>query len=325
MIRTAVCDLLDIKVPIVQAGMGAYTSPEQVAAVTNAGALGSLGAANRPLDDWTRSIARIADLTAGSFALNHAITVIDEEAFEIGLRSRPKVVTLALDHPREYVGRVHDAEALVMQQITTVAQAEAAAEQGVDIIIAQGGESGGYGGVVSTMALVPQVVDAVRPLPVLAAGGISDGRGLAAALMLGAQGVNIGTRFLATKESPIVDSWKQAILAASSEDAVKAEIWNLISPTMGTTGYGTVLGALRTPFLDDWSARRSEIPEKLPEILQQIGSAIEQGAFHDLMIFGGQSAGAITDLPSSAEVIGDIVREAEQVLSAANGFIVARA
>jgi nitronate monooxygenase/enoyl-[acyl-carrier protein] reductase II len=107
------------------------------------------------------------------------------------------------------------------------------------------------------MPLVPQVVDAVRPLPVIAAGGISDGRGLAAALMLGAQGVNVGTRFLATEESPIVDSWKQAIIDAAAQDAVKADVWNDIAPGMGSTGYGTVVRA-RTPFLDEWSAKREE-------------------------------------------------------------------
>ena len=109
-----------------------------------------------------------------------------------------------------------------MVQVTTVGQAVQAAERGVDVIIAQGSEAGGYGGTISTMALVPQVVDAVSPIPVVAAGGIYDGRGIAAAFMLGAVGVNMGTRFLASKEAPIDDDWKQAIIEAHSEDAVKA-------------------------------------------------------------------------------------------------------
>ncbi|MDP3769062.1 MAG: nitronate monooxygenase, partial [Dehalococcoidia bacterium] len=165
MIRTKLCDLLDIEIPIVQAGMGRFTSAELVAAVTNAGALGSLGAGSRPVDDLRRQLARLADLTTGSFAVNHLVTVIDEEAFTATLDARPRVVSLALDHPHDYVKRAQDAGALVMHQVTTVDQARDAAERGVDIIIAQGGEAGGYGGSVATMTLVPQVVDAVRPTP----------------------------------------------------------------------------------------------------------------------------------------------------------------
>src|SRR6185369_3595766 len=127
----------------------------------------------------------------------------------------------------------HAAGSRFVAQVHTPQQAERAAEAGADAIIAQGGEAGGFGGTISTLALVPQVVDAVAPVPVLAAGGIADGRGLAAALVLGAQGVNIGTRFLASVEAPIPDEWKQAILAVSSQDAIKAEFWPDIFPPMG--------------------------------------------------------------------------------------------
>ena len=184
---------------------------------------------------------------------------MDEEAFAVTLEAHPRVVTMALDHPHDYVIRAHDAGSLVMHQVTTVQQARDAAARGVDIIIAQGGEAGGYGGSVATMTLVPQVVDAVRPLPVIAAGGITDGRGMAAALMLGAQGVNIGTRFLATVESPIAEGHKQAILDGESQDAIKADVWNDINPLPGNAGYFTVARALRTPFLDEWQAHREDV------------------------------------------------------------------
>ncbi len=121
--------------------------------------------------------------------------------------------------PGDLVKQAHDAGALTMLQVTTVAQAVQAAERGIDVIIAQGGESGGYCGEVSTMTLVPQVVDAVSPIPVVAAGGIFDGRGIAAALMLGAAGVNMGTRFIACMEAPAPAEWKRAITQAKSEDA----------------------------------------------------------------------------------------------------------
>src|SRR5262249_25820317 len=163
----------------------------------------------------------------------------------------PAVISFALGDPGDLVRQAHDVGSLVMLQVTTVAQATEAAERGVDVIIAQGGEAGGYCGDVSTIALGPQVVCAVSPIPVGAAwGGIFDGRGIAAALVLGASGVNLGTRFIATQEAPAPYTWKQAIIAAKSEDAIKVEVLNDISPLPGTAGFGTVLRSLRTDFLD---------------------------------------------------------------------------
>ncbi len=321
MIRTPLCELFDIKVPVVQAGMSTFTSAELVAAVTNAGGLGSLGAWNRPLEDLRQQLARIVDLTAGSFAVNHLVTMMNDEAFAATLDTRPRVISLALDHPHDYVKRAHDAGSLVMHQVTTVQQAYDAAQRGVDAIIAQGGESGGYGGTVATLALVPQVVDAVRPIPVLAAGGISDGRGLAAALMLGAQGVNIGTRFLASAESPIADGYKQMILAANSEDAVKADFWNDVMPLPGGAGYFTVPRALRTPFLDEWQQRGEDARREQQRLQGEVMTAMQSGRFHELMPFAGQTAGAIHDIPTAAELLSRIVEQAERVLEGAAGLL----
>jgi nitronate monooxygenase/enoyl-[acyl-carrier protein] reductase II len=322
MLRTAICDLLDIEVPIIQAGMGAgFTSAELVAAVTNAGALGSLGAGNRPIDDMRRHIARIGDLTSGSYAISHMVTVLDAEAFQLTLECRPRAITFALDDGGELIARAHDAGILVIQQVHTVAQACAAAERGADVITAQGGEAGGFGGTVSTMTLVPQVVDAVRPVPVIAAGGISDGRGLAAALMLGAAGINIGTRFLTSVEAPIDDAWKRAILSAASEDAVRADVFNDISPMPGTPGYGTVPRALRTAFIDEWNARRDEARSQADRLLGEFAAAGAAGRFHELFPFAGQTAGAIKEIRPAAQLIEEIVRDAEALLTQAASFI----
>src|SRR5262249_48174525 len=139
---------------------------------------------------------------------------VNDEAFALTVEARPAVISLALGDPGALVKRAQGAGIKVVHQVHTVRQAREAAERGVDAIIAQGSEAGGFGGTVAALALVPQVVDAVSPIPVVAAGGIADGRGLAAALLLGAQGVNIGTRFLASAEAPIGEAWKQALLAA---------------------------------------------------------------------------------------------------------------
>ena len=202
---------------------------------------GSIGSLFRTSAAVKRDIDVVQQLTNRNYAVNHIPPTLDADAFRHTLAARPAVISFALGDPGDLARQARDAGAKVMIQVTTVAQAIEAAERGADVIIAQGGEAGGYGGSVSTMALVPQVVDAVSPIPVVAAGGIFDGRGIAAAFMLGAVGVNIGTRFLASREAPIDDAWKAAIAAAESEDAVKVDVLNDIQPLPGTGGYGTVL------------------------------------------------------------------------------------
>src|SRR5262247_2510822 len=261
MLKTPLCDLFGIEVPIILAPMGTCTSAELAAAVSNEGGLGGVGSLFRTTAAIKRDIDMVRKLTSRPFAINHIPQTLDAEAFRYTLEARPAVISFALGDPGDLVRQAHDVGSLVMLQVTTVAQAVQADDRGVDVIIAQGGEAGGYCGEVSTMTLVPQVVDAVSPIPVVAAGGIFDGRGIAAALMLGAVGVNLGTRFLASKEATIEGEWKQAIVAANSEDAVKIDFLNDIMPLPGTGGYGTVLRSLRTPFVDQWRSKREEIPQ----------------------------------------------------------------
>jgi enoyl-[acyl-carrier protein] reductase II len=317
MLHTPLCNLLGIEHPIIQAGMGTFTAAELVAAVSNAGGLGSLGAANRPADDLTKQLALIRELTSSPFAVNHLVPTLDEEAFALTLEARPPIISFALGDPGDLVKRAHDAGALVMHQVTTVRQARQAAERGVDVIVAQGSESGGFGGTVAASTLVPQVVDAVSPIPVVAAGGIADGRGLAAALILGAQGVNIGTRFLASVEAPVGEGHKQAITQAESEDAIKVEVWNDIIPLPGTGGYGTVPRAIRTPFIETWQQRRSEAKQQAERLQGEIMQAIRQGRFHEIAPFAGQTAGAIRDILPAGEIVRRMVAEAQEALERA--------
>jgi len=260
--------------------MGPFTSAALVAAVSNAGGLGSLGAGARSTKSFEKHLRQTRELTDRPFAVNHTLTPagLNEEAFVLTLRAKPRLISFALGDPSEYVRRAHDAGSLVMHQVTTVKQALQAAERGVDIIIAQGSESGGFGGTVAGLALIPQVVDAVKPIPVVAAGGIADGRGLAAALVLGAQGANIGTRFLASAEAPIPESWKQAILAAESEDAIKVEIWGELFPATGSA-YPAIPRTLHSPFIDEWQGRRDDVKREAERLRGQVVAAIEQGAF----------------------------------------------
>jgi len=313
-VRTRLCDLFGIEYPIIQAGMGPFTAADLVVAVSRAGGLGSLGGASRPTADLREQVARIRAATDRPFAVNFLVSDMNEESFAAALDARVPILSLALGDPGEYVKRAHDAGALVMHQVHTVAQAAQAAERGVDVIIAQGEEAGGFGQYVAALPLIPQVVDAVRPLPVVAAGGIADGRGVAAALVLGAVGVNVGTRFLASVEAPIGDGWKQAIIAARSEDVVKVDVANDILPGPGTRGYGAVPRAVRTPFSDWWAERRTEAAERSAELRDEVFAALRSGRFHEYLPFAGQSAGLIHDVLPAGQIVRLLVEQAEAAL-----------
>lgn len=313
--RSPLCGLVGIDVPLIQAGMSIFTSPELAAAVSDAGALGSLGTWNRPTDELRRDLAELRDLTERPFAVNHVVPALDADAFAATLERAPAVVSFALDDAGELMRRVHDAGSLVMQQVTTVQQAQLAAEHGADIIVAQGGEAGGYGGVVSTLSLVPQVVDAVRPLPVVAAGGIADGRGIAAALVLGAAGVNLGSRFLASAESPVGERWKKALVTRPSEEWIQAGFINALNPNPGTVGYGTRVRLLRTDFVERWEERVDEVVADPTPVLAELAEADAAGDRERLLVVGGQSAGLIRHVEPAGAIVRALVAEARAVLA----------
>ena len=317
MLRTALCDLLGIDVPIILAPMGSATSGEFAASVSNQGGLGGIGSLFRTTAAITRDIDVVRNATSRPYAVNHIPQMLDAAAFRYTLAARPAVISFALGDPGDLVRQAKDVGARVMVQVTTVRQAMEAADRGVDVIIAQGGEAGGYGGIVSTMALVPQVVDAVAPIPVVAAGGIFDGRGIAAALVLGATGVNLGTRFLASVEAPIPDEWKKAILAAESEDTMKAEVLNDITPLPGTAGYTTVLRSIHTAFLDEWSGKRDEARRQRDRLRNHLVSTHQAGRQHETLLTAGQTVGGIANILPVAEIMRRLVAETEAALAKA--------
>lgn len=317
MLRTALCDIFGIDAPIVLAPMGSCTSAEFAAAVSNAGGLGSIGTLSRTTAAIKRDIDMVRKLTRRPFAVNHIPQTLDVDAFRHTLEARPSVISFALADPGDLVRQAHDGGARVMIQVTTVAQAVQAAERGADVINAQGGESGGYGGDVSTMVLVPQVVDAVSPIPVVASGGVFDGRGVAAAFMLGAVGVNLGTRFIASTESPAAIRWKEEITAAASEDTMKADIFNDIRPLPGTAGYGTVLRSIRTAFLNEWSGKREEARRERDHLKSWIAEAAQAGRQHEFLLTAGQTVGGINEILPVGEIIRRLMDQAEAALSRA--------
>jgi enoyl-[acyl-carrier protein] reductase II len=224
-----------------------------------------------------------------------------------------------LGDPADLVKRAHDVGAKVIHQVHTVTQAREAAERGVDVIIAQGSEAGGQGmaGGVGAMALVPQVVDAVHPIPVVVAGGVADGRGLAAALALGAQGANVGTRFLASEEASSDPAWREQIIAAESEDAVRFETWSELFPPPRESAYAVVPRVLRTSFVEHWQERPEEARAQADDLRAQIMEVVARRAPHELVPFTGQTTGLIADVLPAGEIVRRMVIEAEEALGLA--------
>jgi enoyl-[acyl-carrier protein] reductase II len=310
-LRTPLCGLLGIEVPIVGAPFGPWEQVELAAAISSAGALGSLGTALRSVPELRAQWARLRQLTDAPFAVNHTNRPFDEEAFAATLEAAPPAISFHMAVPADLIDRAHEAGILWIQQVVDVREAEQAVAAGADVIVAQGGEAGGQGGSVATMVLVPQVVDVAGSIPVVAAGGIADGRGLAAALALGAQGVSMGTRFLASEELGIAEAWKRRIVDADAADAVKVVNSERVLPPFSRPGSRVEPRALRTPLIEQLRKHPEWVdPAKMGPRLRD---AVLEGRGHEYLPFAGQSAGLIHDVLPAAEIVRRVVAEAEAV------------
>ena len=255
MLRTRICELLGIDHPIALGGMGTGTNAALVAAVSGAGGFGVLGASGFAPDDLRREVEAIRRQTDRPFGLNHLLFQMPEDRYAASLALHPKVISTAWAWPHQDLktlfSRARDAGSLVMHMVSEVPEAERAVEAGADVIVAQGTEGGGHVGVMGTMPLIPMVVRAVAPVPVLAAGGVADGAGLAASLALGAEGILLGTRFLATPEAPVPDGYKRSIVESDGHDTILTEIPDIAS---GRVWPGALGRALHNRFIERWAA-----------------------------------------------------------------------
>ena len=315
MIRTPVCDVLGIEHPIALGGMGSIYSPDLVAAVSGAGGLGAMGCHYMRSEQIRSATAAIRERTNKAFALNFLIFDIDEDSFAAALALRPPAIAFAWPRPdqdvRSFIARAHVAGCKVTFMAGGVPEAVRAAEGGADVIIAQGTEGGGHVGWQASMALVPMVVDAVAPVPVLAAGGIADGRGLAAALALGADGVLLGTRFLASRESPLHPNFKQAIVDSDGHDTLLSEIPDIAA---GLVWPGAMSRSRRNRFIERWAGREWALRRGRAEALAGVQAARKRGDAEEAVLSMGQDAGLIHDIPPAAEIVTRIARDAERIL-----------
>jgi NAD(P)H-dependent flavin oxidoreductase YrpB (nitropropane dioxygenase family) len=318
-IHTPLCGLLGIDVPIGNAGMAAgHARSPLAAAVANAGALGGLGGIYGEGPSMLREeIRKTRELTSKPFSVNLWCFVLDQapQFLDVAIEERVPSVTLTFGTPGKHAARAKEAGLVVLHQVQTVAGAKAAAAEGVDVIIAQGGEAGGHTGSVATMALVPQAVDVAGGIPVIAAGGIADGRGLVAALALGAQGAIMGTRFVASAEgtSPAGRGHKDKIVEATADDTVFTDVFDIVDGMKWPAGISG--RTIRTPFTDEWHGRESELAQHRAAIFAE--SAVpNQAPERAWSAYAGQSAGLVREIKPAAQIVADILRETELVLHA---------
>jgi len=327
MLRTRFCERFGIDAPIVVAPMGPdLTGPELVAAVCNAGGFGILQAQLCPPPLLRQQIRHLRTLTTRPFGVNFVLHFPHREGIQTCIDEQVAALSFFWGDPTEFIPAVHAAGIVVMHQVGSVDAAIRAKQAGVDVIIAQGVEAGGHvAGHVSTMVLLPRVVDAVAPVLVLAAGGIADARGLAAALCLGADGVAMGTRFLATPEANAHPVYKARLVAANEEDTVRTVLF-------GNGWPNAPHRTLRTPFVGEWLDRESELQDSRPgetiigrtviagseipiqRFVSMPPNVYATGDIESMALLAGQSAGLVDKVRPAADILREAVNGAERLI-----------
>ena len=322
-LSTAITRLLGIDHPVLLAPMGGVSGGALAGAVSAAGGLGLIGAgyADAALgfgsDDWIGSEFDKAG--------NHAVGIgfitwaLDRRpgALDVALARQPHVVMLSFGDIAPYAAKIREAGAILISQVQTLKDAREAAAKGAQIIVAQGTEAGGHGASRATLPLVPAVVDAVAPVTVAAAGGIADGRGLAAALMLGAEAVLIGTRFWATQEALSHPNQKALLEHSSGDDTIRTKVFDTARGLSWPEPYTG--RAIRNAFVETWHGRDEELRAKGLQMQERFFAAQRSGDTDVAVTFAGEGLDLIVDRPSAGVLVRRIVDEAIDALSAVPG------
>ncbi|WP_077368648.1 enoyl-[acyl-carrier-protein] reductase FabK [Anaerosalibacter sp. Marseille-P3206] len=303
MFNTRLCELLNIKYPIIQGGMAWVATHELAQAVSKAGGLGIIAAGNAPKEVIREEIKKLRENTDKPFGVNIMLmSPFADDIMDLVCEEKVPVVTTGAGNPGKYINRLKSCGIKVIPVVPTVALAKRLEREGVDAVIVEGTEAGGHIGELTTMSLVPQISNAVD-IPVIAAGGVADGRGFLAALSLGADGVQIGTRFVCSTECIAHDNYKEKIMKSKDRDAIV---------TGRSTGYP--VRVLKNKFTKEYlELEKKGVPF---EELEKLGAgrlriAVMEGDMDNGSIMAGQVAGLINDVKSCEEIIIDIIKEAE--------------
>lgn len=315
MVQSPICDMLGIQYPVFQGGMAWIADGKLAAAVSNAGGLGIISAMNANAEYVREQIKIAKSLTDKPFGVNIMLmSPFAAECAQVCAEEKPAVVTTGAGSAQPYIPLWKEAGIKVIPVIASVTMAKQAEKAGADAVIAEGQESGGHIGELTTMALVPQVVDAVS-IPVLAAGGIGDGRGIAAALMLGAKGVQMGTRFLVAKECGVHQNYKDMVLSAK----------DISTQVTGRRFGGNTCRGIKNSFTRGF-VKQEYAPEATPESVAELGAgslrrAAVEGDVKTGSVLAGQISGLVRKEQTCEEIILEIMQETEVCLKGAAAWV----
>ena len=315
-LSTAFTRLFSLRHPIALAPMGGSAGGALTAAVSNGGGLGLLGGGPGDPDWLARELPIAADGTEKPWGVGFQSWAIDVGTVGRALEQNPAAVMLSFGDPRPFAQTVRQAGAALIIQVTDIEEARQAVDLGADVIVVQGTESGGHGARRgrSTLPFVPIVVDLAAPTPVLAAGGIADGRGVAAALALGAAGALLGTRFQATAEALVDPSISKAIIEGRGEDTERSTVLDIARGSRWPSKYpGRTLGH---PFLDQWRGREDELAADA-DAQREYQDGVVRGELPALPVWASEAIDLINDLPSAADLVGVLAAQTEDALARA--------
>ncbi len=317
MLRTRFTDLLGLSLPVMNAPMSNHSGGRLAAAVSEAGGLGTFGASNGLGADWLREqIAYVRGVTDRPFGVGFITQLIepDPENFEIVLDNGVSVVIFSFTDPQPWLGRARDAGAITVCQVQSLELAQMAADGGADVLMVQGNEAGGHTGGMNLLPLLVAVVEKYPQLPVLAAGGITTGRALAAVLAAGADGASLGTALLATPEAvEVPDAFKERVVLSDGQDTAFTRLYDLLGDTPWPNG---IAGRVyRNRLVREWDGRDDAIAERREELASDVAAARARHDPEVASVYMGQGAGAVNAIRPAAEVIDGICCEAENLLS----------